>query len=138
MIRTFIQISSLLLTLEAAFFLAKGNLGLSAEMIAELSSTKWNYNSNIVDGLARQRAETWIGVVMLLAAFTLQMWNALWPMRFVDFGVHRGAAIYAVVLCLLIGVGAEFASRELAATTAKRVEAVLEEAQSPAEPNREP
>ena len=80
-LRTFIQITGLILTLEAAVFLAKGNLGLFAETIAGLSSTKYNYNSDVINSLAQQRADAWIGVILLLLAFSLQMWNAPWPMR---------------------------------------------------------
>jgi len=39
-LQTFIQLASLVLTLEAVAFLAKGNLGLCAQVIAGLSSTK--------------------------------------------------------------------------------------------------
>jgi len=131
-LRTFIQITGLVLTLEAALFLAKGNLGLSADTIAELSSTKWGHNLDVVRSLAQQRADTWIGVSLLLAAFFLQMWNLLWPMRWVDFAIHRGAAVYAVVFCLVLGFGAVFLSREIAASTVTRVSNAFAEA--PAEP----
>jgi hypothetical protein len=80
----------LVFTLEAAFFLAKANIGLSAEHIAELASTEWDYNPNVVRGLAQQRADTWVGFIFLIAAFVMSLWNTLWPMRWVDFTVHRG------------------------------------------------
>jgi hypothetical protein len=57
MIRTFIQVTGLVFTLEAAFFLAKANVGLSAEHIAELASIKWDYNPDVVRSLAQQRAD---------------------------------------------------------------------------------
>lgn len=136
MLRTFIQITALILTLEAAFFLAKGNLGLSAETIAEISSTKWDYNSNVIRSLAQQRADTWIGVVFLLLGFVLQMWNALWPMRYDDFAVHKGAAIYALVFSAILGFGAFFLSRELAGNTDDRVKRILEAPpRAPCEPS---
>ena len=97
-IRTFIQIASLVLTLEAALFLAKGNLGLSAENIALLAATRYDFNPNLVDSLAQQQADTWIGVVLLLIAFILQISNTLWPIRIGDFGVHKGGAICALLL----------------------------------------
>ncbi len=133
MLRTFIQITGLLLTLEAAVFLAKGNLGLSAETIAQLSSTKFGYNPDVIRSLAQQRADTWIGVALLLLALALQMWNALWPMRWDDFAVHKGAAVYALVFSLVLGFGAFFLSYELAAGTELRVKRILE-APPPAQP----
>ena len=80
-VRTFIQTAALVVTLEAALFLAKGGLGLSAEDIALLSATRIGFNPELTDSLAQQQADTWIGVVLLLFAFLLQMWNALWPLR---------------------------------------------------------
>lgn len=124
-LRTFIQITGLILTREEAVFLAKGNLGLSAETIAELSSTKYNYNSGVINSLVQQRADTWIGVILLLLAFSLQMWNALWPMRWDDFAVHKGAAVYALVFSLVLGFRAFFLSKELAGTEV-RVKRILE------------
>lgn len=75
---------------------------------------------------AQQRADTWIGVVLLLVAFGLQMWNALWPMRWVDLDIHKGAAAYAVVFSVVLGFGAFFLSRDLAVGTEARVKQILE------------
>lgn len=126
MIRTFIQVMAFILTLEAAFFLAKGSLGLSGKVIAELSSAKWDFNSNLVENLAHQRVNTWVGVILLLVAFGLQMANALWPMRWSDFEVHTGAALYAVVLGAVVGVGAHSAGEHIARNVAIDINAVLE------------
>lgn len=127
MIRTFIQIASLVLTLEAALFLAKAGLGLSAAAIVELASTKWDFNADLVASLSQQQADTWVGVVLLLIAFALQMTNAMWPLRYADFAVHRGAATYAIILCLTIGFGAFYVSKELALQTAADVRATLDQ-----------
>ena len=136
MIRTFLLVAGLVLTLEAALFLAKGNLGLSAETIAQLSSTRWDYSTDVVRNLATQRADTWVGVVLLLAAFGLQLGNALWPSRWVDMQIHSGAVIYAIAFCAIVGIGAFYAAREVAAVTAARVEAVLKQAAE--HPSRSP
>jgi len=60
MLRSFIQVTALLLTLESAIFLARGNLGLSAKVIAQLARTKFTYNFEIAKNLSTQRADTWI------------------------------------------------------------------------------
>lgn len=122
---TFIQVSALILTLEAAFFLAKGNLGLSAETIAELSSTKWNYNKDTVTNLAAQRADTWVGIVLLLAAFALQMWNLLWPMRGDDFDVDVKGVLIAIVFGVLVLVASFLVSSKVAQITEARVLGIL-------------
>ena len=137
MIRTFIQITSLFLILEAAFFLAKGNLGLSARAIAELASTKWDFNPDLIANLAQQRADTWIGVLLLLIAFALQMMNVMWPMRWSDFTVHKGAAVYAVVLSIVIGFGAFYLSKQIARNTAADVEMIFDKQMNGADQSKQ-
>lgn len=138
MIRTFIQVAGLAFTLEAAFFLARANIGLSAETLAQIASTKWGYNPDVVRSLAQQRADTWIGFAFLLAAFVLSLWNLLWPMRWDDFAVHKGGAVSALVLALVLGFAALYLSKQLAAAHEQRVNRILERppASPPAEPSR--
>ena len=61
MVRTLIQLTAIIFSFEAAWFLLQGNLGLTAKDIAEVSSTKYGYNSNIVKSLSEQKADNWIG-----------------------------------------------------------------------------
>ena len=126
MLRTFIQITSLLLTLESAIFLAKGYLGLSIETITELARTRWNYSSPVVTSLAEQRGDTWVGVVLLLLAVGLQMVNALWPISWDDFSINRRGVVYALVVSALVGFASHCVSRELARRTEVRVKQILE------------
>jgi hypothetical protein len=77
--RSFLQIASLSLTVASALFLAKGNLVLSVEQIVQLSVTKWTCNPDVLNSLSGQRADTWVGVVFLVLAFVLQMWNVSFP-----------------------------------------------------------
>jgi hypothetical protein len=118
MIRTFIQVTSLLVTLESAVFLARGGLALRPATIADLATTRYGYSGSLIESFSAQRSDTFVGVVLLLVGFVLQSANLLWPMRWDDFAVHRGAAIYAFVLAVVIGFGAYHASNEIAAYTA--------------------
>ena len=136
MIRTFIQVAGLAFTLEAAVFLMRANIGLSAETIAQIASTKWGYYPDVVRSLAQQRADTWIGFAFLLAAFVLSLCNLLWPMRWGDFAVHKGGAVSALVLALVFGFGALYLSKQLAATHEQRVKRILET--PPTSPAAEP
>ena len=110
-LRSAIQVSALVLTLEATFFLAKGNLGLTPKVIAELAATKLDYNLDAVRSLSMQAADTWVGFALLLAGFVLQVANSLWPMRWKDFTVSRlGAIVGFGASALVLGV-AYLASR---------------------------
>ncbi len=126
MLRTFIQTCSLSLTLEAAVFLAKGNLGLSAEVIARLSLHRWEHNSSVIKNLAMQRADTWIGVILLFVAFALQMTNLLWPLRFADFEVSSTGALAAIAFSILVFGFALLLSRRIAARTEAEVQQILQ------------
>ena len=130
MLRTFIQITALTLTLEAAIFLARGNLGLSVEAIAQLARTGWVYNLDVASSLSHQRADTWIGVILLLAAFGLQMGNTLWPVRWKDFGVSRLGAVLAVLVSALVLMGVFMLSARLVAGTETRVRELLKSSQA--------
>ena len=101
MLRTFIQVLALALTLVASVFLLKSNLGLSVTSMAELSKTKWGYNTQIVQNLAHQQADTSAGLFFLLLAFGLQIGNLLWPMRWDDFEVNKKGVALAVVVSIL-------------------------------------
>ena len=72
MLRTFIQVASLVLTIAAAVFLAKGGLALSPGAIAELAATKFDYNPDLLASFSAQRADTFVGTVLLFGGFILQ------------------------------------------------------------------
>jgi hypothetical protein len=73
MFESIIQLTALILTLESAIFLAKGNLGLSAESIAELASTKYGANLKVIENLAHQNAYSRIGIILLCISVFIQM-----------------------------------------------------------------
>lgn len=123
--RAFIQVTSLALTLEAALFLAKGNLGLPSANISQIAATRWGYNPDLVESLVQQNADTWVGVGLLLLAFSLQMWNALWSVRIGDLGVYIGGALSALVFSIALGIGAFYLSEHVASSTAENVKAML-------------
>ena len=125
MVRTLVQMTALILTLEAAIFLARGNLGLSAQVIAELSSTKWGYNLDVAKSLAGQRADTWIGLVLILIAFILQLVNSLWPMRWMDFSVSKSGVVISVIVSGLAFLLFSLLARKVSSKTFDQVQAIL-------------
>jgi len=98
MLRTFIQILALVTTLESAIFLAKVSFGLSAQDIAALGGTYASYNPHLMRSLVQQAADYRAGIILLVLAFSLQMANTLWPMRWMDFQVSRNGALLAVAV----------------------------------------
>jgi len=102
MVRSFIQMTALILTLGASVFLLKASLGLTPETISKISSTYWGYNEPLARGFAKQAADTRLGVILLLSAFILQLINALWPMRIKDFGVDWHGVLISIGLCIII------------------------------------
>ncbi len=131
MIRTFVQTTALILTLISAVFLTRGNLALTAQVIAELSTSRWGYSESVVDSLAAQRGDTWIGVIFLLAAFALQLGNALWPMRWKDFEVSKAGVASAVAVSVLLFSGGLVGSKCIARASKAQALAILQGAQTP-------
>ena len=67
------RVTAIIVVLEAAFFLAKGNLGLSADLIAELSATKYGYNLSVARNIAEQNANSYVGIVLVILSAVIQM-----------------------------------------------------------------
>ena len=102
MLRTFIQISGLVVTLIASFFWIRGSLALSIKDIAALAGTYWNYNPATLQNLASQKADSLIAGLLLLVSFSLQSWNAMWPIRFSDFEINKKGVILSLSVSLVL------------------------------------
>ncbi|MBN2314170.1 MAG: hypothetical protein JXM79_09590 [Sedimentisphaerales bacterium] len=111
MFRTFIQMSVMMLTIEASFFLLRSNLGLTAKMIAELGSSYWDYHERTIRNLTRQSVDTRVGLFLLLLSFALQLVNSLWPMRWVDFGIDWRGLMISIIFCVIILIISYFYTR---------------------------
>ena len=79
LVRTLINWTILFWTVGAAVFLAKANLGLTPSQIAELVSTKFDYNPNLITSLTQQHSETKAGLILLLGSVSFQTVNSFWP-----------------------------------------------------------
>ena len=100
--RTFLQVMALLLTLSSAIFLAKGAMALSVNDIAKLSQPKFDYNLDVASNLSSNRADTIVGVCLLITAVLFQMVNLLWPNEYADFKINIIGVILAVVISLIV------------------------------------
>ncbi len=119
MIRSFIQMTALISTLESTVFLLRSNLGLMPETIVKLSATYWSYSKPIAEELAKQAANTRVGVILLLFAFILQLINSLWPMRVQDLLVDWHGVIISIVFSLVLLAFAAWYSKNLASRMIK-------------------
>ncbi len=69
MIGSFIQMTSLILTLESSIFLLKSNLGITPSTISQISTTYIDYSKPVAKGFASQSADTRVGVILILSSF---------------------------------------------------------------------
>ena len=127
MIRSFIQMTALILTLGASIFLLKSNLGLTPEVIAKLSSTYYGHNKPVAESFAKQVADTRIGIILLLLAFLLQLINSLWPMRWKDFGVNWHGIFISLGLCIALLTIAHRYSKKISEKIHKNTIEIFEE-----------
>ncbi len=125
MVRTFIQVTALLHTFISAFFLIKGIIEMKSKDIAELSRPNWD--SNPARNLTKQKADTVVGFVFLMLSFSLSLANLLWPMRWSDFGINSYGLIIAVLICIVLFLGAYKASNILQQHYYHQVENILNE-----------
>jgi len=126
MIRTFIQVEALLLVLISSYFLIRGMLSISVEDMIKLSQTTFGGTyMRMVKNLTQQKSGTIVGFVLLLASFFLSLINFLWPMRIGDFGINRNGVILAVLVSIMIFLGAYKASNVLQQHYYKQAENIL-------------
>ena len=126
MVRTFIQITALLLVLISSFFLIKSVIEMTPKDMAELSQTNWDYSLTATTrSLAKQKADTTIGFVFMVLSFSLSLANSLWPMRLADFAVSRNGVILAVLVSIVIFLGAYKTSKVLQQHYYQQVENIL-------------
>jgi len=102
MLRTFIQMTVMMLTAEASYFLLKANLGLSAKTIVELSIPHFDYHAETLRSLTKQSVDTRVGLFLLLLSFALQTGNALWPLRIKDFGIDWRGVLASIAFCIVV------------------------------------
>ncbi len=126
MFRTCIQITALSLVLISSYFLIKGVISLSAQDMIKLSQTTYGGTyMRMVKNLTQQKSGTIVGFVLLLASFFLSLINFLWPMRWVDFEVNHNGVILAVLVSIVIFLGAHKASNVLQQHYYKQTENIL-------------
>jgi hypothetical protein len=125
MVRTFIQVTALLFTVISAYFLIKSVIEMTPKDIAELSTTRFDYNPPVVRSLSKQRADTLVGFALLMTGLVLSLANLLWPMRYCDFDVNRNGAILAVLVSIVIFLGACKASNVLQQHYYEQAEEIL-------------
>ena len=104
--RTFLRFTSIFLTLGSAILVARGSVALTPQGIAELATSKWDYNPEVIGNLAQQKVDTAVGVVLLLLAFALQMLDVLRAVPSGDAPARRGPILGALAASAVLVVGA--------------------------------
>lgn len=122
---TFFQSVAVLLPLAASAFLLRSNLGLSAEAIAEIASTHWDGNLRAGESLARQQADSRVGLGLLCLGVAAQLRAVLHDPAWQDFGPSWpafGAGLAVVAVLAAVG---QAASGRLSARTERKVRQTL-------------
>jgi hypothetical protein len=120
--QSFFRLAAVLVTLMAACFLSEGSLTLTAEQIAELSTTKLCYNADVARSLAAQEANARVGLIAVLVAFLLQLLS----LRGGQYHWRLRPILGAVSLVTALGLIAWWYASSQAATTYHAVLQLLE------------
>ncbi len=126
--RTFSQVSAIILTIEAAVLLAKGNLWLSAQPVAEIWASQLGGDLEVVRALACQAGDTRIGVVLLLLALIMQMACLLSPPDIRNQEINMQGVVWAIFFSLVCFAGALFMSGYIAESMVQEVIEIRQEA----------
>ena len=91
-------------SLIGVFFSLRSAIEMSSTDIAQIASTRWDYNPAIVRSLASQKTDAVTGVTALLVVFVLEVASLA-----LDLGefpsLSTGLIVFAVASGLLFGVG---------------------------------
>lgn len=120
-----IRYIAILLTVLSSFFLIRGIIFLSAENLAELSTSKWGYNLEIAKNLVRQRTDTVVGFCLLVLSFILQSIDFLWPLRLKTLPASKNGIIIAIVWISIISLGAFWCAHFLYERSFIQVQSIL-------------
>lgn len=102
MYREILQISSIILTLGSAIFLERGNIGLSAQNIAKLATTRYGANLDVIQSLANQEADSKFGILLLVLSFALQMIAVFISTEVTPNFTNPIVYVISVPICLII------------------------------------
>lgn len=125
MLRTFIQVFAVALTLLSSGFWIRSVIVMRDNDIVNLSSTMVGYNLESAKNLCHQRADAIVAVVLLSMSAVCQMANLSWPMRIKDFGVDKRGIFLAILVFFVMWFAAAKISDSLYKSSYSKVEAIL-------------
>lgn len=125
--RTWIQLTALLLVVISSYFLIKSIIGMSVRDMAALSKSYFDVNLNTAKNLTQQKADVVVGFVLLLISIFLYLVNLLWPMRWIDFGVSWIGVFVSLVSSVVVFCAAKKSSQYLQQMYYKKVENALKD-----------
>jgi hypothetical protein len=123
--RTFCQSAALALAAGALYFLLRNHDRVSADLVAYVARSKWEIGPGVLKGLAVQRADAWIGCVLLGSALLLQTGSAIAYGRWKAIAERPLIVVLAFLLSGLVLWGAAAVSHRLASDTQARVRGIL-------------
>jgi hypothetical protein len=123
---TFFLLTGLILTLVSAIFFSRGNLGLSAKVIAELAATRWDFNVEVIKSLANQNADNWIGVMLLIVSFACQGITLFFPGPVTGIAIDRNGLVASIACCMATFAGALWLAHWRANRLAQQAQDILQ------------
>lgn len=120
MLRAFVDVSAFVYTFGASIFLLRSNLGLSDSVIEKASSTYCGFNRQVVENLAKQKADTSVGVGLLLLSFLLQLFNTFYRITIDDLGGNKCGAVIAILVGVVVIPGCHMLSKKMSSRTINR------------------
>jgi uncharacterized membrane protein len=126
MLYTLLQVVTLIFTLESAIFLIRGNLRLTPQSIAGLSTTHVGFNPHLVQSLARQKADTAVATILLLIGFLTQIVTLWRGPTYDDLGAaDRTGLITGILISILAFFVAHYCSMALSKRLVGQVEGAV-------------
>lgn len=117
---------SVCIGLISAFVLGRGGFAVSPEQMAQLASTKWDYNSEALAALASQAADTRVGTALVVLSVLLELWSLQQRVSNTARTSKRNAVLLALGLSVAVWALAHWYTSADSQAMAMQAKAVLE------------
>lgn len=117
---------SVCIGLISVFVLGRGGFAVSPKQMAELASTKWDYNSEALAALAGQAVDTRVGTVLVVLSVLLDLWSLRQRISDTARASKRNAVLLALGLSIVVWMFADWYASAASQAMVVQTKAVLE------------
>ena len=124
--RSCIRLTCIGLMLLSSIFLIRGKVKISAEDIAKLSMSHYDWDEEVATNLTGEQADTKVGFVLLLISFILQSIDLSRHERWKDLSFDKRALPFSIAILIVVFIVGVFLSNKFQKRSYFRVKQIIQ------------